>query len=117
MIAVRVIENESDIWSAVLLHCQDELMEGSLVMWTLGSADIARLFLRRKYEMNSREAAFPTLKAEFSKIGKTTMGIGFPEINVTFLVDKPQVVDRFFEKRTKAGSNTKHVATEGASFL
>jgi hypothetical protein len=44
------------------------------------------------------------------------MGISFPEINVTFLVDEPQIVDRFFEKRVKTGSNTKNVATEGASF-
>jgi hypothetical protein len=104
MIAVGVIENESDIRSAVLLHCQDELMEGSLVMWTLRSADIGRLFLRQKYEMNSREAAFSTMKAEFSKIGKMTMGIGFPEINFTFLVDKLQVIDRLCEKEAKTAT-------------
>jgi hypothetical protein len=32
-------------------------------------------------------------------------------------VDKPQVVDGLFEKRTKTRSNTNHVGTKGASFL
>jgi hypothetical protein len=39
--------------------------------------------------MNSRDAAFPMLKAWFNKIGELIVGVGFPEIIVTFLVDKP----------------------------
>jgi hypothetical protein len=35
------------------------------------------------------------LKAWFAKIGEPAVGFGFPEIIVTFLVDKPQVRDGF----------------------
>jgi hypothetical protein len=65
--------------------------------------------------MNSRDAAFPKMKAKFCKIGEPAVGIGFPEIVVTFPVDKPQVIDGFIEKRTEAQLNTKR--TKGASFL
>jgi hypothetical protein len=42
--------------------------------------------------MNSRDAAFPNLKAKFFKIGELAVGIGFSEIVVTFfLVDKPKL--------------------------
>jgi hypothetical protein len=48
MIVVGSIEDESNIRSVVLLHRKAELMEGSLVMWTLGHAGVDGLFLRRK---------------------------------------------------------------------
>jgi hypothetical protein len=45
--------------------------------------------------MNSRYAAFPMPKAWFANIGEPTVGIGFPEIIVTFLIDKPQLGNGF----------------------
>jgi hypothetical protein len=41
----------------------------------------------------------------------------FPEIVVTFLVDKPQIMNGFIQKRTGAQSNTKDIGTKGASLL
>jgi hypothetical protein len=35
--------------------------------------------------MNSQDAAFPTLKAQFCQDCELTVGISFPEITVTFL--------------------------------
>jgi hypothetical protein len=63
MIALGSAENKSNVWPTVLLHCLDEVKEGSFAMRTLCHTGIACLLLGRRYKMNSQDTAFSALKA------------------------------------------------------
>ena len=82
------IEHEPNIGTVILLHRINEITKCCLVMRTLCSAHVACLLFGRKDKMQIQYTAFPALLAELSKIGEQTVGVGFLEVVVAYLVNE-----------------------------